>query len=84
MPRVSNWVQNADYQDHAKRSFLSSADPFLIAYGIAHGLTVVTHEVHVEGERRKVKIPSVCRALQVPCIRIFEMLRQEGARFIIV
>lgn len=84
MPRVSNWVQNADYQDHAKRSFLGSADPFLIAYGIAHGLTVVTHEVHVEGERRKVKIPSVCRALQVPCIRIFEMLRQEGARFIIV
>jgi hypothetical protein len=83
MPQVSNWVQGADYQDHARRGFLSSADPFLIVYGLAHGHTVVTHEVHVEGERRKVKIPSVCRALQVPSIRIFEMLRREGARFVI-
>jgi hypothetical protein len=84
MPRVSNWVQGADYQEHAKRAFLGSADPFLIAYGLAHGHTVVTHEVHVEGERRKVKIPSVCHALRVPSIRIFEMLRREGARFVIV
>ena len=83
MSRVSNWVQRADYQDHAKRVFLSSADPFLIAYALAHGHTVVTHEVHVEGERRKVKIPTVCRALQVPSIRIFEMLRREGAKFVI-
>ena len=83
MSRVSNWVQSADYQDHAKRTFLASADPFLIAYGLAHGHTVVTHEVHVEGERRKVKIPSVCRALQMSSIRIFEMLRRERARFVI-
>ena len=82
MTRVSNWVQGADYQEQAKRAFLRTADPFLIAYGLVHGHTVVTHEVHVEGERRKVKIPSVCRALQVPCIRIFEMLRREGARFV--
>jgi hypothetical protein len=47
--RVSNWVQGADYQEHAKRAFLNSADPFLIAYGIAHGHTLVTHEIHVEG-----------------------------------
>lgn len=83
MPRVVRWVQNVDYKDHAKRSFLGSADPFLIAYALAHGHTVVTHEVHVEGERRRVKIPSVCRALQVPCVRTVEMLRREGARFII-
>ena len=83
MRRVSTWVQNADYHDHAKRGFFSGADPFLVAYGLAHGHTVVTHEVHVEGERRKVKIPTVCRALQVPCIRTFEMLRRENARFVI-
>jgi hypothetical protein len=82
MRQVSGWVQSADYQDHAKRAFLGSADPFLIAYGLAHGHTLVTHEVHVEGERKKVKIPTVCRGLQVPCIRIFEMLRREGARFV--
>ena len=83
MPGVSSWVQSADYQDHAKRSFLSTADPFLIAYGLAYGHTVVSHEVHVEGERRRVKIPSVCRALQVPCVRTFEMLRREGAKFVL-
>jgi hypothetical protein len=83
MSRVSNWVQSAGYRDPAKRAFFSSADPFLIAYGLAHGHALVTHEVHVEGERRKVKGPSVCAGLQVPCIRIFEMLRREGARFVI-
>jgi hypothetical protein len=83
MPQVVTWVQTADYRDHAKRSFLGSADPFLIAYGLAHGHTVVSHEVHVEGERRKVKIPSVCRALQVPCLRTFEILRREGAKFVL-
>jgi hypothetical protein len=83
MRRVSTWVQNADYRDHAKREFLRGADPFLIAYALAHGHTVATHEVHVEGEKKKVKIPSVCRALKVPCVRTFEMLRREGARFVI-
>jgi hypothetical protein len=83
MTRVSSWVQAGDFKDAAKRKFLADADPFVIAYAMAHGHTVVSHELHVEGQRSKVKIPTVCRALQVPCVRTFDMLRQSGARFVL-
>jgi hypothetical protein len=59
MGPVSNWVQSQDFTEAAKREFFVGADPFLIAHALAHGHTVATHEVHVEGERRKVKIPTV-------------------------
>jgi len=65
--KVVEWVQNGDFKEQAKRDFLTRADPQLIAYAIAHeGVTIVTHEVHVEGEKKKVKIPTVCRALGIP------------------
>lgn len=81
MAEVSLWVQNGDFKDSAKRDFLDAADPLLVAFAKAHNHTVVSHEVFVPGERKKVKIPAVCRALQVPCVRTFEMLRKEGASF---
>lgn len=80
---VVQWVQAGDFKDHAKRDFLAKADPILIAYALAHGQTLATHEVHKEGERRKVKIPTVCRALGVPCVRTFQMLTNEGVRFVL-
>ena len=83
MATVATWVQNGNFTDNAKREFLSCADPFLIAHAMAHGHTVATHEVHVEGERKKVKIPTVCRGLNVPCLRTFDMLRQKGASFVL-
>jgi hypothetical protein len=83
MRRVSQWVIDGDFTDRAKREFLDSADPFLIAFALAHGHIVVTHEVHVEGERRKVKIPTVCRGLGVVCERTFNVLRREGASFVL-
>ena len=83
MATVSNWVQNENFRPEAKRSFLAGADPFLIAQALAHGHTVVTHEVHIEGERRKVKIPTVCRALNVPYERTFQVLRNLQAAFVL-
>ncbi|MGH7940100.1 MAG: DUF4411 family protein [Limisphaerales bacterium] len=83
MAVVAAWVQNGNFSDNAKREFFSGADPFLIAHAMAHGQTVATHEVHKEGERRKVKIPTVCRGLNVPCVRAFEMLRQNRAVFVL-
>jgi hypothetical protein len=50
---------------------------------MAHGMTLATHEVHIEGERKKVKIPTACYALGVDCVRTFEMLRQQSANFIL-
>ena len=83
MTDVANWVQSGNFSDHAKRSFLAGADPFLIAHALAHRHTVATHEVHVEGQRSKVKIPTVCRGLKISCVRTFDMLRQKHASFVL-
>lgn len=83
MSEVSFWVQNKDFKDSAKRDFLAVADPLLVAYAKAHNHTVVSHEVLNPAARRKVKIPAVCHALNVPYIRAFEMLRREGASFVL-
>jgi hypothetical protein len=83
-PEVVTWVQQGDFKDEAKRDFLAKADPLLIAYAMAHpGTILATHEVHIEGERKKVKIPTVCRALGVSCVRTFGMLSRENARFVL-
>jgi hypothetical protein len=82
MTTIAAWVQQQDFRDDAKRVFFSGADPFLIAFAKAHGLTVASHEVHVEGQKNKVKIPTVCAALGVPCVRTFTMLRDLGATFV--
>jgi predicted nucleic acid-binding protein len=85
MGEVSQWVQEEDYRDDAKREFLSVADPLLVAYAKAHDHTVVTHEVFNPNQpgRRKIKIPVVCHVFDVPHIRTFEMLRREGASFVL-
>jgi hypothetical protein len=83
MLQVAATVQRGGFTDQAVNLFMAGADPFLIAYAMAHGHTVITHEVHVEGARKKVKIPTICRMLHVPCIRTFDMLRNESARFVL-
>jgi hypothetical protein len=85
MGNISAWVcdDEQQYRDSAQRDFLSGADPFLVAYAQAHNHIVVSHEIDVKGERRKIKIPAVCRAFNVPYIRTFEMLRKENASFIL-
>jgi hypothetical protein len=86
MKRVSEWVQAGSFKDAAKRDFLADADPHVIAYALAHGHTVVTHEVHNAGnadERKKVKVPTVCLGLDVKCERMFPWLLARGARFVL-
>ena len=83
MSAVSGWVQAGDFRDDARRIFLGGADPWLIAHASAHGHTVVTHEVHQDGQKSKVKIPTVCQALNVPCVRTFQMLQAECVRFVL-
>lgn len=82
MTTVSDWVANSSYTDPEKRKFLAGADPFVIAYALAHGHTVVTHEVHQTG-MKKLKIPSVCHSLNVPYADTFKMLRAEKALFVL-
>ena len=77
------WVQGENFRPQAKTQFLGGADPFLIAYAVAHGHTVVTDEILIPGELKRVKIPAVCQQFAVPCTSPFEMLRAEGARLVL-
>ncbi|MDE3226391.1 MAG: DUF4411 family protein [Nitrospirota bacterium] len=76
------WMQaQGQYTDAAKADFASGADGWLVAYGKVKGCVVVTHEVLNPDIKRKVPIPNVCQAFDVPFIDTFEMLRRLGVRF---
>ena len=86
MTRVSDWAVAGDFRDDAKRAFLDKADSALVAYALAYGHTVVTHEVHNAGnanERKNIKIPTACLAFDVPSELAFPWLRRRGARFVL-
>jgi hypothetical protein len=79
---VSSWASSNGYQPSAIATFLQVADYWLVAYALAHGYTVVTHEVPAE-TTRKIKIPNACIGLSLRCVSPYEMLRRERARFIL-
>lgn len=80
--QVSAWAARQGYEPGAVNTFLQVADYYLVAYALAHGHTVVTHEIP-SGSRRRIKIPNACIGLGVKCITPFEMLRIERARFVL-
>lgn len=82
---VSAWVSGATrpYLPAAVSTFFAAADYWLISHALAHGFTVVTHEVGDPRSRRRVKIPDVCAGVGVPCTTPFDMLQAEGTNFII-
>ena len=92
LPRVFGWAQ-ARQNDHGEKFYTTRAieeflndpaDPYLIAYAMAHSHTVVTCEGDNPSNRHKVLIPVVCHGLNVPCITPFDMLRTEQARFVLM
>lgn len=80
--RVSAWVNSQEYEPAAVSTFLQVADYYLIAHALAHGFTIVTHEVPAS-TKKKVKIPNVCIGLGIAHMTPYEMLRREGARFVL-
>ena len=80
--RVSSWATNQHYEPAAVSTFLQVADYFLVAYALAHGHTVVTHEI-ASTSRKKIKVPDACLGLGVKCVTPFAMLRNERARFVL-
>ncbi len=80
--QVSRWASTEDYDLAAVNTFLQVADYYLIAHALAHGFTVVTHEVPAS-TRRKIKIPNACIGLGIKHMTPYEMLRLEGARFVL-
>jgi hypothetical protein len=80
--KVSTWATNQHYEPAAVNTFLQVADFYLVAHALAHGHTVVTHEI-ASASTKKIKIPNACIGLGVKCMTPFEMLRHERARFIL-
>jgi hypothetical protein len=76
------WVQAQNqFSPAAKADFANGADGWLVAYARAKGCVVVTQEVPAPDARRKVPIPNVCQAFDVPFVNTFEMLRALGVQF---
>lgn len=77
LEQVALWA-NTRYTPDAVAQFLQTADFQLVGQALAGSHTVVTYEKPSDTVKR-VKIPDVCRALNVPCISPFELLRTEKA-----
>ncbi len=80
--QVSAWATSRGYEPAAVNTFLQVADYYLVAHALAHGQTLVTHEV-ASASKRRIKIPDACIGLRIKCMTPFEMLRHERARFIL-
>ncbi len=83
MGEIATWVQDGNFTDAAKRTFFSSADQYLVAYAKAHGHRVVSHEKYNPDQRNNVKIPVVCRAMDVDCMQTWDWIRALRARFVL-
>ncbi|HEX3909094.1 MAG TPA: DUF4411 family protein [Solirubrobacteraceae bacterium] len=79
---VSAWAGSGIYDPAAASQFLQVADYYLVAQAHAKQLIVVTHETPASSPKR-IKIPSACLALGVQALSPYEMLRAEGARFVL-
>ena len=75
-------AKHLHYEPAAVNTFLQIADYYLVAHALAHGHTVVTHEV-ASPSTKKIKIPNACIGLGIKCVTPYEMLRHERARFIL-
>ncbi len=77
---VVQWVNDhKTYKREHKDSFLSGADPWLIAEALSGNHTIVTFEKSQQGSA-KVKIPDVAHGFGVPTLRIYDVLEQTGQR----
>jgi hypothetical protein len=82
LKKAAEWVRGQGYRPAAIAKFLQDADFYLVRQAHAWGEILVTQEVSEDGKGR-VKIPDVAKGLEIRCLNPFEMLRREGARFVL-
>lgn len=76
--KVSEYVYSK-YKPHQAAEFLKGGDGWIIAHAMVSGGTVVTEESK-RSKESKVKIPTVCKALDdVRCVNTFTMLEELKA-----
>lgn len=81
--QIVECVMMADFNAGSRDTFLAKADPWIIAKSKSIGATVITHELPVPANARKVKVPNICHQFDVPCMTTIEFLRKLNARFIL-
>ena len=72
--------RNTQYSDENKQKFLSVADPWLVAAASTYGDAVVTFEKLAGADTKKIKIPDICQQMNVQCIDLYEMMRNNQIR----
>lgn len=81
--KLIQWsTTHSQFNVNAKNEFASEnkADPWLIAHAMATGCVVVTEEVFNHDIKRKIPIPNVCEAFDIPYMNTFQMLHELGIR----
>ena len=69
---VSAWSAGQSYEPAAVNTFLLVADYYLVAHALAHGHTVVTHEIASTSTKR-IKIPDACIGLGIKCVTPYDV-----------
>lgn len=84
MAEVAQYVANLPNKNQKSiGDFLSGADPWLVAKASLTGEIIVTHEVAVDANSKKVKIPNICNHFEVSYINTFELLNELDAQFML-
>lgn len=80
MRSLVQWVSHPErpYNQAAIAEFLDSADLRLIATSMASSGIVTTREVPAPRSQKRIKIPDVCAAFDVPCHTPFDAYRMLG------
>lgn len=81
MSAIADYVLNqlgGNYSMEVRQEFLQGADSWLIAAAMENGDTIVTHEKRNidHRETKKVYLPTVAKAFDIRCIRIYNVLRE--------
>lgn len=82
---IVTWVNsmNHHYTTRAIQDFLETdlADPWLIAFALKYGFTIVTYEKSEPNRKNRIKIPEVCNQFNVKYINTIEMMRELNENF---
>jgi hypothetical protein len=81
--QIMGWaLRQTHYTSAARAEFsrASNADAWVVACSMADQCVAVTHEQLNPDIGRKIPIPNVCLAFDVPYVDTFQMLRDLGVR----
>ena len=82
--RIVQWAQaQPQFVQRAKDIFMEdkNADTWVLAFALAKGVKVVTHEVFSAEAQKRIPIPNVCRAFSIDCCDTFALLKELKFRF---